>query len=196
MDLFSATYVSLWILVLLQGVVIVFLLRQVGTIYLGSRDAIERDGLEIGQRLPPITGWDEDGRAIQFSPKPDQWTVLISSVPTCQVCREFLPEITELIDELRANVRFVLLLQGAPELLRPYLADVGRATDPIATPPSVAKNMRVRVSPYVHVVDSEGTVRAKGLVNSVDHVQHLLVSGGFVHSALDRHVELAHGVIA
>lgn len=101
----------------------------------------------------------------------------------------------QLTRSLRSQVHFFVLLQASPELLEAYLDETGRTVDAIAIDRSVAKRLGVRVSPFVHVVDPDGVVRAKGLVNHVDHVEHLLVAGGLAHDALATHVELKHGVV-
>ena len=194
MDIIGASYVLLWAIVLVQGAVIVFLLRQVGAIYLGDRDAIERDGIEPGRALPVFEGRDYRGHNLGPSASHNKWTVFLYSVPTCQICRDLLQSIADLEHKLGGLARFVVLLESAPELLEQYLDETSRAAEVFTIDRSVSRRLRVRVSPFVHVVDPNGIVRAKGLVNSVNHIEHLLVTGGLVHESLETHVELKHGV--
>ena len=44
-DLFGVSYVVLWLIVLVLAVAVIVLAHALGTLYLGSREAIERDGL-------------------------------------------------------------------------------------------------------------------------------------------------------
>jgi hypothetical protein len=61
----------------------------------------------------------------------------------------------------------------------------------IAIPDAVAtRKYRVRVSPYATVIDPNGVVRAKGLVDRVEHIEHMLHDAGLRNEVTIRH-ELA-----
>ena len=57
----------------------------------------------------------------------------------------------------------------------------------------VAEQYKVRVSPFAHILDPEGVVRAKGLVNDREGVEHLLSDAGMKHLALEKHLPVVAG---
>jgi methylamine dehydrogenase accessory protein MauD len=190
MDAFGASYVVLWTLVIAEGVAIFVLLRAVGSIFLGGREAIERDGLPLGAVAPPFEAHDAAGRPVQLAHLLGRWSVLIFASPSCGICRELLPTVQSLSRDLGGAADISVLLRGEVEdarLMQESLAGpirilaIGRN--------GIAQRYRVRVSPYAQVLDASGRVRAKGLVNTRDHVEHLLSSAGLEHRALDRHLE-------
>ena len=61
-DIWTVSYIVLWVLVLLEGVAIIVLLRQFGAIYLGSRAAINRDGLLSTLRHLISLAWTRPAR--------------------------------------------------------------------------------------------------------------------------------------
>src|SRR5919106_4394634 len=92
-----ASYAALWILVIVLGVLVVALARQVGTLHLrmGPRGALELDeeGPPLGEAPEPVPARDLDGRAITIGgPGAGQLVVFVS--PGCPICREVLPGIS------------------------------------------------------------------------------------------------------
>jgi hypothetical protein len=191
MDAFMASYLLLWAIVMVQGLVIVFLTRQLGAAILGTRDAIERDGIPVGKSVPSIEGVGAEGRTVRPL-RTGQWSVLIYAAPTCGICLDMLPTLDRLIGRLAGKVAFTVLLEAPPEIRAEYASTTATRAEVIAIDRQTAKTMNVRVSPFVHVVDESGVVRAKGLVNEAAHVEHLLVMAGVTDSALPQHVEHRH----
>lgn len=192
MDAFTVSYVALWVIVCLQGLVILFLVRQLGAVFLGTRGAIERDGIRVGRPMPPIEGRDAAGNLVRPLASIDRWMVLIYTAPTCGICRELLPSLDGLIRRLGPNARFMVLLEASWEVAAEYMAATRTTANVVAVDQQTAKQMAARVSPFVHVVDVLGVVRAKGLVNEVAHIEQLLATAGVTDVSLPQHAEHHH----
>ncbi len=186
MDIGSIAYLTLWLIVIAEGVAVIILARTFGAMILGTRDAIERDGLTLGNRAPEFEGVDPSGTQVASRDLLGDWLVLVFASPSCRICREMLPGLRQLARTLRGQVRLMILLRGSLEDARQF---------PLSDPLGIlaigyhgtAERYRVRVSPYVNVVDPEGRIRAKGLVNEPEHIEHLLSEAGLKHPIVLRH---------
>ena len=143
-----ATYVLLWVTVVVLAVVVVALLRQVGVLHarlrpLGVHQAGE--GLDRGDVAPPLPAVSYAGQAV---------TLVAFTSPTCTICRTLVPAL-EALDRQYAEVRLVEL----------PLDD--------ATRPSFAA-FNVRSTPYVMAVGRDGIVLGGGVANSLEQVEVLV----------------------
>lgn len=186
MDAFTISYIVLWALVILETVAMVVLMRAVGNLYLGSRHAIERDGLAIGSKAPEFDGQLLDGAPFSSRNLGGRWRLLLFALPTCQICRRLLPEIRRLSDELGDEVAVRVLVRGTPALATAFAS--GYPANIVSVSESVAaRGFKVRVSPYATVIDPSGEVRAKGLVDRIEHVEHMLHEAGIHNEITARH---------
>ncbi len=142
-----ASYVVLWVAVLVLAVAVVALLRQIGVLHarlhpLGANFAGEGPPLE--STAPALPGTDYGAAAL---------TLLTFTSPGCEVCKVLTPS-------------FDALRRGYPEVqLREVDLESARAT---------FDAFNVRSTPYVVAVDSSGVVRGRGVVNSLEQIEELL----------------------
>jgi methylamine dehydrogenase accessory protein MauD len=182
-----ASYAALWILVIVLGVLVVALARQVGTLHLrmGPRGALELDeeGPPLGEAPQPLTATDLDGRSVRIGgPGGGQLVLFVS--PDCPICREVLPGVPAAARAGRLEP-LVVTDAGEPEAVATYTrAGVGA---PVVAGPGMGDRYGVPGTPYAIVLDETGMVRAKGTVNNLEQVE------GLVDTALRRVEEGVHG---
>jgi hypothetical protein len=186
MDLGTIAYITLWLIVIVEGVALVVLTRTFGAMILGTRDAIERDGLKLGTVAPRFVATDTEGVQASSSGLFVGWTVAIFASASCRICREMLPALADLSEKLADQARVVILLRGSPEEAR-TLPVAGRVEVFAIGAHGIAEQYRVRVSPYVNIIDPAQVVRAKGLADASEHIEHLLREAGFEHPVVMRH---------
>lgn len=185
MDLWGWSYLALWLLVALEGVALLVLAHAVGSIYLSSRQAIERDGLPIGSAAPSFEASDVAGKAVTLADLLGSWLVLLFATPACQVCRRMLPELGEFAETVRGSANVVLAVRGSIDEAGLLAAGLPSSVQVLAIGAhGPSEKYRVRVSPYVNIVDATGMIRAKGLVNNAVQVSHLLFTAG-LHDETD-----------
>ena len=170
----AASYVVLWALVVLLGITVVALARQIGTLHLrlGPRGALEMDeeGPPLGTGLPEETLVDVDGveRAIGG---PGESQLLLFVSPGCMVCEQVLPGIPA-VAKSSALQAFVLTDVDEHESRRAYQSkDLGA---PLVPARFVAQRYEVPGTPYVIVLDNLGIVRAKGTINNLEQLEGLV----------------------
>ena len=148
----ATAFVVQWVLLLVLGVTVVALARQVGKLHLrlGPRGALEIDteGPEVGSVAPPVRARTERGTPVRLGGPGPAMIVLFAS-PSCSICREVAPAIPAVA---RAAGLVPLVVHDE---------DAERAYD-------------VPGTPFLVVLDERGTVRAKGTVNNLEQVEGLV----------------------
>ncbi len=170
--------ILLWIAVVALGVVLLALLRQVGILHDRIAPAGALVGSEeprVGERGPILILEDWSGRPVRVGGDENDGasTLLFFLSPTCPVCKELLPVVRRLRGEDGAGLRVVLASDGARE---EHLEFVERERLEEATyvlSGVLGRSYQVGRLPYAVLLDAAGFVRARGLVNSREHLESL-----------------------
>lgn len=188
MDLFTISYLVLWVLVAVEAIILLAVLHTFGSFYLSTARGVSRDGLPIGMRAPDFESPALDGAIFRLSAARGQWVALVFAEPGCVTCYQLLPELGRLDAQLAGSAQIGFIFRGTVEDARAF-PDLDAAPIPVI---AVGRNgtfdrFRVRVSPFAQIVDPDGVVRAKGLANTRNAIEHLLAQAGFDHSAIEPH---------
>lgn len=176
-----ASYIALWLVVLLLSLVVVLLARQVGLIYrrLGPRPARTEDegpGLEAVAPQIEATPINGDpiivGRSVQ---KKYQLLVFISG--SCPSCERLAPAIAAVHLRERQVETVIISLLGDEPANKGFMRKHKLEQVPFIVSLSVAQKFNVLHPPYAVLLDDLGTVKAKGVVNNLDHLESLLHAG-------------------
>jgi len=143
-----ASYVALWIAVVVLGIAVVALLRQIGVLHarlspMGVHFAGE--GPELDAPAPLAGPFSYDETAL---------TLVAFTSPTCEVCAKLRPSLAALRRQY-GDVRFVELEHGGD------------------TQPTF-RAFNVSNTPYFVAVDRTGIVRGRGVANSLEQVEELI----------------------
>ena len=184
----AASYVVLWLLVVMLCAVVVALDRQIGTLHLrlGPRGALEMDaeGPPLGEAPQEVAAEALDGGRVLVGGPGDERLLLFAS-PGCSLCEQVLPGLPALA-RARSLTPLVLSELDRDEA-RAAFSDVGRA--PVLAARAAFSSWDIPGTPYVIVLDELGVVRAKGTPNNLEQLE------GLVDSARRRRGEMqpAHG---
>jgi len=161
------SYIVLWLFVIALGVLVLLLYRQLGIMYLGTAEGVSRDGLARGARAPEFNLTDQYGQPQRLSSYKGTPVLLLFGSPHCSPCRILLPQLHDWAKQ-HNDIKVIWLNSASPEESRRFVDETG-ATLPVA-PYSPDDNLldkyKVRVTPFLFIVDGNGVIRAKGLVNS------------------------------
>jgi hypothetical protein len=141
-----ASYVALWMAVLLLSLAVVVLLRHIGLLHARLRPAGVHpagEGIETGRGAP---------RLFEYGAAP--LTLVAFTAPSCDLCRQLLPSLG-VVDRTYDHVAVRVVSYGDDS------ADVFRA-------------FNVRSTPYVVAVDNAGIVRGGGVANTLEQVEVLI----------------------
>jgi methylamine dehydrogenase accessory protein MauD len=90
------------------------------------------------------------------------------------VCKKLLPIARSFAHAERLDV--VLVGDGDEAEQRSMIREFGLEGVPYVNSPQVGMTFRVGKLPYAVLIDAEGVIRAKGLVNNREHLESLLVA--------------------
>ena len=168
----------LWVVVLALAATVLALVRQLGVLYERVAPAgalMVSKGPAVGDVAPLVRAEALAGPARELGgPRADgRSTLLFFLSPTCPVCKELLPAVRSVAHREGAWLEVVLASDGPRAeheafVQRQHLEDFAYVLSaPLGVTHQVGK------LPYAVLLDGAGVVRAKGLVNTREHLESL-----------------------
>ena len=129
--------------------------------------------LVVGQPSPilDITGLQSE--QVMIGGPQAKSTLLFFLSPTCPVCKKLIPILKHVSRDESAQLRVVLASDGEGDHLQ-FMREQGLQSMPYVLFTELGMSYRVSRLPYAVLLDREGLVRAKGLVNSREQLDSLL----------------------
>jgi len=167
------------ILIVVLAIMVFGLSRQIGILHerltpMGA--LVGNQGPEVGHPAPTLTvlslaneslligGADARGRS----------RLLLFVSATCPVCKKLLPIAKSFA--AGENLQVILIGDGELDEQRRMIEDHALQALPFVVSPAVGMAFQVGKLPYAVLIDREGVIRAKGLVNSREHLESLVVA--------------------
>jgi methylamine dehydrogenase accessory protein MauD len=173
-DALLVSHVLLWILTLLLAASVLALARQVGVLHervapVGALSPAA--GPRVGEAAPEMVVTDVAGARVSVGGSSETSTLLFFVSPTCPVCKSLLPTVERVAGD--EGARLVLASDGPSEEHAAFVRehDLGRFPYVLSTELGLA--WQVARLPYAALIDPQGVVRAKGLVNNREHLESL-----------------------
>jgi methylamine dehydrogenase accessory protein MauD len=169
----------LWCLVIAMGLVIVALVRQVGVLYerVAPAGALAvREGAEVGKAAPRLRVETLAGKQIEIgAPRDDgRASLLFFLSPSCPVCKTLLPALLSLARHEAKTIDVLLASDGERAEHEEFVEEFGLSTLPYLLSPNLGIEFGVSKLPFAALVDHAGVLRARGLVNTREHLESLL----------------------
>ena len=166
----------LWVLVVVLAGIAAALARQVGVLHerLAPFGALALPrGPAAGEAAPVLHATALSGDAVRVGgvDESGRRTLLFFASPTCPVCKTLLPTLRRAA--AAEQVRLVHASDGDPAEHTAFAR--AEALDPASYVLSRELGLRYEVAklPYAVLIDAAGIVRAKGIVNTREHVESL-----------------------
>jgi methylamine dehydrogenase accessory protein MauD len=176
-DALFVSHLLLWCLVVALAVVVAALARQIGVLHERVSPAgalLGREGPRPGEPAPVIEVEDAAGVRLRIgAPDPeDVSTLLLFVAPACPICKVVLPIARSL--RAREGLRLVIASDSSRAEHEAFLREqrLERETVVLSAPLGLA--WQVPRVPYAALIDAQGVVRARGLVNTREHLESLL----------------------
>jgi methylamine dehydrogenase accessory protein MauD len=172
--------VVIQLLVTLALAVLLFgLARQVGVLHerVAPMGAMTSDrGPSVGEMAPTLVAATlaGDPLAVGGPSSSGRSRLLLFVSPTCPVCKKLLPIARSFAHAERLEV--LLVGDGDVAEQRLMVQQLGLENLAYINSPQVGMVFRVGKLPYAILIDAEGVIRAKGLVNNREHLESLLVA--------------------
>jgi len=170
--------VVLWMLVAGLAVTVLALARQVGILHERIAPAgalMVSGGPKVGEQAPVVDVTDIDGQDLSFGNAREdaKSTLMFFLSPTCPVCKTLLPVLKSSQKTERDWLEIVLTSDGDVAAQRTFIDEykLGDFTYVLST--NLGMTYQVGKLPFAVLIDHEGIIRSKGLVNSREHLESL-----------------------
>ena len=178
MSALAVSNLVLWLLVLLLGVVVLALVRQVGVLHerIAPAGALMLNrGLKVGEPAPLVEVADLAGRALKVgSAREDgRSTLLLFVSPSCPVCKTLLPAVKSSRRDERSWLDVILASDGERSEQQAFVREQGLDGVPYVVSAALGLAYQVSRLPFAALLDEHGVLRARGLVNSREHLESL-----------------------
>ena len=167
------------ILILVLAVMVFGLTRQIGILHerVAPMGAMISDhGPEVGEMAPTLNIKSIESEVIQIGgpSATGRTTLLLFVSPACPVCKKLLP-IAKSFSK-GENLKVMLVGDGDVDEQRRMIQEEDLRALPYLIGPEVGMAFKVGKLPYAVLIDRAGVIRAKGLVNSREHLESLVVA--------------------
>ncbi|MBF4559814.1 methylamine dehydrogenase accessory protein MauD [Pseudomonas sp. p50] len=166
----------LWILLLALAFAVMGLVRQIGVLHgrIAPAGALMVDkGVAVNEPAPQVTASDRNGRPVNFGYAGEKSQLLFFLSPTCPICKSLLPAIKSIAKEQADRLDVVFISDGDMEAQQALIREHKLDDVTYVVGPEVGMTYQIGKLPYAALIDKAGTLRAKGLVNSREHLDSL-----------------------
>jgi methylamine dehydrogenase accessory protein MauD len=179
-----ASYIVLWLLVLMLAFLLAGALRQLGLLQLRLGDdpgaLITDTGLERGVLAPDFTAvHSETGDLVTLSELPATPRLIVFASPGCLSCRELIPGLNEVRKTRKGEFDFLVVCRGDVESCQGF-GRMNRLEAPMVvdTNGQIEKDYLVTLTPFAYLLDYERNVVIRGIANDWRQLESLLDQEG------------------
>lgn len=170
--------VLLWLLLGMLSLLVLALVRQLGVLHerISPVGALMlRQGLKVGEPAPAMTaaGLDDQPVSIGGASAAGRSTLVMFVSPTCPVCKTLLPVLKSSRLAERDWLDIVLASDGEPDEQRRFVLAQGLQQFPYVISTELGLSFQVNRLPFAALLDEQGVLRARGIVNSREHLESL-----------------------
>ena len=168
-----------WIVILLLGVALLALARQVGVLHMRVAPAgalTTAGGPAVGNVAPAVPALSLDGAPVTVggaAPRTALRLLMFVSA-SCPLCKALIPMATSFAHAERVELTFVG--DDTVEAQRAMIERHGIGSYKFVNGPEVGQAYAVGKLPYAVLLGSDGTILSKGLVNSREHLESLVIA--------------------
>ncbi|MBA3903667.1 MAG: methylamine dehydrogenase accessory protein MauD [Rhodocyclaceae bacterium] len=179
MDALVISNAVLWAVVLALLVAVFALARQVGILYerVAPMGALMIDaGPAVGEAAPRFDLPALGGGTVSVGAAAERSQLLFFLSPTCPVCKKLLPILKSIAGAESAWLRIVFASDGEAEEHAAFRRRAAIEAFPYLLSADLGMAFKVGKLPYAVLLDENGRVRAKGLVNSREQLESLFTA--------------------
>ncbi len=195
MEALIVSNVVLWVVAIALGVTLAALARQVGLLHERSAPlgAMMADsGPEVGEQAPEFQLEDLTGKSVQIGGADEEGrdSLLVFLSPSCPMCNKLLPVIQSL--GRKEGLKVVVVSDGEEAEHKRFLERHDMEDIPYVVSAEIGMQYQVGRVPHAVLVDDRGVIRAKGLVNTREHLESLIEAKEQDLPSLQDYLEQGH----
>jgi methylamine dehydrogenase accessory protein MauD len=200
MDALIISNVVLWVMVIILSLVVLALMRQIGVLHervFPAGALMTPVGPKVGEAAPVATLKSISGGDVQVGGKNATGlaTLLLFISPSCPVCKTLLPIVKSVLRAEKRTAQIVLASDAESSaeqqqhelLIQQYQLPAERYV--LSRP--LGLSFMVEKLPFAALIDSDGVLRAKGIVNSRELLESLFEAHARGVTSLQEHFSRA-----
>ena len=171
--------IALAAIVAVQTAVIFALARQIGILFervspVGAM--ISDSGPGLGDRVAQLALPNLNGAGLTLAPAQGRAQLVFFLSTSCPICKALLPALKSIRSDEAGWLDVILASDGREALHRRLIEAEGLQEFPYALSPELGMSFRVSKLPFAVLIDGQGKVAAKGLVNSREQLESLFTA--------------------
>ena len=185
---------GLWLIVIVLLVVVFALARQIGVLH--ERVApvgalMPMNGPRIGEKIKPVTVKAISGDDVSIGDTNPLKTFIYFLSPGCPVCKSLLPVVQDLAKQESDQLRLIYASDGeTEETHRRYAKEHELAPEHYVLSQELGMQLGVNKLPFAALIDQQGVLKGRGLVNNREHIESLLNADELDVSSLQEYLGL------
>lgn len=188
-----------WIVILALVVALLALARQVGVLHMRVAPAgalTTAGGPAVGNAAPAVPALTLDGakQTIGGAAPGVKLRLLMFVSATCPLCKALIPMAKSFARDERTQLIFIG--DDAPQAQRDMIARHGLEDYMFINGPEVGQAFAVGKLPYAALLDADGVILSKGLVNSREHLESLVVAHEMGLRSVQDYIATLHTKVA
>ena len=196
MTALAVSNAALWIVVIALAVALLAVVRQLGVLHerIAPVGALMlAKGLKVGEIVPQVAAQDIDGHSRTLgAPRTDERATLLMFVsPTCPVCKALLPALKSSLASERDWLDIIMASDGEISAQREFVLAHRLGGFPYIVSAPLGISYQVSRLPFAVLIDAQGVLRARGIVNSREHLESLFEAKRLGFASIQDYFEAA-----
>ncbi len=193
-DALVAAVLALWVIVIILIVVIFALARQIGILYerIAPMGALMLDdGPTVGQESPQFKLVSLSGSEITIGEPSNKSSLIFFLSPTCPVCKKLIPVLRSMMKTEKSWLDILLASDGDENKQRNFYTKARLEDFPYVLSHELGMTFQVSKLPYAVLIDEEGKIQSKGLINSREQLESLFTARELGVESIQEYLEKA-----
>ena len=174
--------IVLWVLVVMLSLLVLALSRQVGILHERVAPAgalMPTNGPKVGELTQEISlkSIHDQTLTIGGASTGNLASFILFISPTCPVCKSLVPTAKSLVTSESHRMQLLFASDGDTlEQHQRYAKDLDLGNYPYALSEALGRAFEVNKLPFAVLIDADGILKGKGLVNTREHMESLIES--------------------
>jgi methylamine dehydrogenase accessory protein MauD len=173
--------ILLWIVVVIMGLMLFALVRQIGVLYERVAPAgalMINQNLKVGGEAPSLDLQDIKGGLVTIGGVPENGKskLLFFVSPTCPVCKTLLPVVKSADKSEKDWLDVILASDGENNDHNAYINEHQLEKFTYISSEILGRSYGVSKLPYAVLIDEQGKIASMGIINSREHLESLFES--------------------
>ena len=181
-DALIISNIILWVIVVALTILLFAVTRQVGILHerVAPAGALQpTSGPKIGEITEEIKTSSLQGSSVILggTQEEEKASLVLFISPTCPVCKELVPTAKSLVKAELNQIRLFFASDGEDlKQHKNYIHDLEIEDYPYLVSEALGMYYQVSKLPFAVLIDGNGILRSKGLVNTREHLESLIES--------------------